>query len=196
VPRLTREQATAVTALDNDPDHIAAEALRSGHRRDQLVALQIWTRWHRDEVARLLDRPRLSPVTQALIAGLRTRVGRKLGRGERGTFELLAKLYRETEDTPLLEIAGEEGLLRVCGRCDLVTRGARNASRCPDCGHRHSARINHEPPRFTSCPVCGIRPVIDARVRCDTCEAERTRSKKAAQARARRARQRDATPPP
>jgi len=190
VPRLTRERAAAVAGLDSGPDHIAFEALQRDDQEGQLVALQLWTTWRGSEVAPLTDArgTRLSPVTEALIAGLRPRIGRKLGHGERGTFDLLAQLYREAGGASPLEVADEDGLLRVCERCDLVTRGKRNASRCEICGHRHTLRVDDEPPPFTACPVCHVRPVTDAQKRCDDCAAERTRATKAEQARRRRAR--------
>jgi hypothetical protein len=197
VPRLTREQASRVAALDSDPDHIAFEALRDGDREGRLDALQLWTTWRRADVARLLDArgALLSPVTEALIAGLQARVGRRLGHGERGAFDLLAQLYAGAGGTLPFECADEHGLLRVCERCDLVTRGARRAARCPECSHRHTDRITDGLPRFTPCPVCHVRPVSDSQKRCATCETERVKAKKAAQARRRRARKRDTSPP-
>jgi hypothetical protein len=198
VSQLTPDLARAVAALDGDPDHIAFQALQRGDREGQLDALQLWTSWPRREVAALLHTrgPRLSVVDEALIVGLQSRAGRRLGHGERGSYDLLVQLYGQAGGRLPVENADESGLLRVCERCDLVSRGPRNAARCPNCGHRHSTRIDHEPPQFTPCPVCATRPVTDAQARCHACRAERTKTKKAVQARARRARRRDAPPPP
>jgi hypothetical protein len=198
VPRLTPEFARAVAALDGEPDHIAFQALRRGDREGRLDALQLWTSWPRREVTALLRprTPRLSLMDEALIAGLQPRVGRRLEHGERGSYDLLVQLYEQAGGRLPPENADTLGLLRVCERCDLVTRGPRNAVRCPECGHRHSARIHDEPPEFTPCPACAARPVTEAQARCDACQAERVKAKKAAQARRRRARQRNATPPP
>jgi hypothetical protein len=195
VPRLPPETAAAIAALDSDPDYRAFKALQRGDRDGRLEALTLWTSWPRNSVAPLLNRdPRLSIVTEALIAGLQSHTSCRLGRGERATYDLLVELYAEGGRLPV-ENADEHGLLRVCDRCDLVTRGPRNAARCPDCGHRHSSRVDNEPPRFTPCPMCGVRPVTDARKRCEDCETERNRAKKAAQARRRRARHRSSPPP-
>ncbi len=194
VPRLPPEKAAAVAALDSDPDYRALKALQRGDRVGRLDALTLWTEWPRKTVALLLNRdPRLSIVTEALITGLQCRTSRQLGRGERMTYDLLVELYATAGGRLPVENADELGLLRVCDQCDLVTRGLRNAARCLDCGHRHSSRVDNEPPRFTPCPVCGVRPVTDGRKRCEDCEAERDRAKKAAQARRRRARRRDST---
>jgi len=193
VPRLTPDQAAAVAALNSDPDHIAFQALQTGDREGLFDALQLWTTCRRANVAPLLgaEHSRLSPVTEVLIAGLQRRVGRRLGHGERGTFDLLAQLYREAGGMLPVESADELGLLRVCERCSLVTRGPRNAARCAECGHRHTSSVSDRTPHFSVCPECHIRPVSDTQVRCDTCDAERTKAIKAAQARRRRARERD-----
>jgi hypothetical protein len=197
VPRLTSDQAAGVRALDTDPDHIAFDALRRGDRDGRIDALALWTSWRPETVALLLDpSPRLALVTEALNAGLRPRAGHRLRHGERATYDLLVQRYTDAGGRLPVENADELGLLRFCDRCDVVTRGPRNAARCPDCGHRHSSRINEEPPQFTPCPVCGVRPVTDARVRCEECETTHTKEKKAAQARRRRARQRNSEPPP
>jgi hypothetical protein len=192
VPRLTAEQAASVAALDSDPDHLAWQALQRGDRDGQLDALQLWTAWRRDEVARLLPprRPRLLAVKETLNEGLRRRVGRRLGHGERQTLDLLVRLYGEAGGPLPLDCDDEDGRLRVCERCNLVTRGVRYAARCPECGHRHTDKISDGLPHFTPCPVCHVRPVSDWQKRCATCETERVKAKKAAQARKRRARTR------
>jgi len=58
-------------------------------------------------------------------------------------------------------------------------------------GHRHTARPSDGLPRFSECPECHVRPVSDAQVRCEACDATRTKARKAEQARRRRARHRD-----
>ena len=196
VPKLTPNQASAVDALDSHPDHIAFEALQRGGRDGRLDALSLWTTWRREQAAAPLDRrPRLSLVSEALNAGLQRRLGRRLGHCGRAAYDLLVDRYVHAEGALPGESADELGLLRVCERCDLVTRGPRNAARCRACGHRHSTSPREGAPLSSPCPVCGIRPVTDAQARCDDCKAERTKGKKAAQARRRRARRRGSTDP-
>lgn len=193
MPRLTPQQAAAVKALDSDADYLALKALGASQRGGWLDALQLWTTWRRDSVAPLLrsGSAKLSPVTEALIAGLTRRVGRQLGPGEIRTLELLMRLYRTAGGMFPLDVADTSGHIRVCERCALVTRGDRKAARCADCGHRHSATLPEEVPRLSPCPECGLRPVTDWQARCDVCDAGRTSARKATQARRRRARQRE-----
>lgn len=163
MPRLTSEQAASVAALDGDANHIAYEALRRGDHEGELTALQLWTAWRRAEVTRLLPLrgPRPSAVKEALNEGLTRRVGRRLGHGERATFDLLVRLYVEAGGLLRLDCEDEHGRLRICERCDLVTRGGRYATRCLDCGYRYTDRTSDGLPRFAPCPVCHVRPVSD-----------------------------------
>jgi Zn finger protein HypA/HybF involved in hydrogenase expression len=201
VPRLTPQQAADVAALESDPDYItyiAVAAFDIGSPRDKLEALldgyQLWTTWSRNEVKPLLPtrQPEHPLLREALIDGLKRRVGRVLGPGETFTFELLTRLYqRAGGDKSDIANLHEHPHLRVCSRCKLVTRGKRTAARCPKCRHLHTDVISESMPRLSACPECHARPVTDWQARCETCAAERMKAKKARQARRRRARRRE-----
>ena len=199
MPRLTQEHAAILAALDSDPDYIAYIALgprgtegSRGAVAGFLDALQLWTTWDRAEAVGLLNPwpPKPTRTRDALTAGLGHRVGRTLGPGEALTYGFLIRVHRKAGGAPRIETTDGSELIRVCERCQLVTRGKRNASRCTTCGHRHSPSISEGTPHFRPCPECHVRPVSDTQVRCDACDAERTKAMKAAQARRRRARER------
>src|SRR4051812_2088580 len=69
VAELTPAVAAAVRAVGKDPASLALYAISRGDA-GRVDALQLWTTWPRAQAARLVRRPRVSLVSEALAAGL------------------------------------------------------------------------------------------------------------------------------